>query len=118
MNRKFRLTKSTDYMRVRRSGKSFAHPLCVLVVEPNDCGISRFAITAGRSLGSAVKRNHAKRILREIVSQLLPTIVPGWNVVILARKPMAEASFQETQNAVELLMMRSHLLRVPNGIGS
>jgi ribonuclease P protein component len=118
VNRKFRLTKSTDYLRVRRSGRSFAHPLVVLVILPNDRGETRFAISAGRSLGSAVKRNHAKRMLREIIRPLLPDIVPGWDVVILARKPMAEASFQEIRKALHLLLNHSQLLRVLDGTGS
>ena len=118
MNRKFRLTKSTDFMRVRRSGKSYAHPLVVLVILPNDRGKTIFAISAGRSLGNAVIRNQAKRVLREIIRPLLPELVPGWDVVVLARKPMAAASFQEVQAALHLLMKRSNLLRVPDGIRS
>jgi len=103
-------------MRVRRTGKTYAHPLVVLVILPNDRGKTIFAISAGRSLGNAVKRNQAKRLLREVIRPLLPELVPGWDVVILARKSMAEASFHDAQAALHLLMKRSHLLRVPDGI--
>ncbi len=36
MQRKFRLTRSEDFKRVRRSGKSYAHPLIVLIVQTHD----------------------------------------------------------------------------------
>ncbi|HEX5943558.1 MAG TPA: hypothetical protein VFY66_14840, partial [Anaerolineales bacterium] len=36
MQRKFRLTRSEDFKRVRRSGKSYAHPLVVLIVQAHE----------------------------------------------------------------------------------
>jgi ribonuclease P protein component len=36
VQRKFRLTRSEDFKRVRRSGKSYAHPLIVLIVQTHD----------------------------------------------------------------------------------
>jgi ribonuclease P protein component len=36
VQRKFRLTRSEDFKRVRRSGKSYAHPLVVLIVQTHD----------------------------------------------------------------------------------
>jgi len=81
MKRKFRLTRSTDFKRVRRFGKSYAHPLVVLISQPNELNISRFGISAGRSVGNAVHRNRAKRQIRESLRPLLPSIKSGWDVV-------------------------------------
>ena len=36
MQRKFRLTRSEDFKRVRRSGKSYAHPLVILIVQNSE----------------------------------------------------------------------------------
>jgi ribonuclease P protein component len=110
VKRKFRLTRSTDFKRVRRFGKSYAHPLIVLVALPNEQGITRFAVSAGRSVGNAVQRNRAKRLIREALRPLLPAISPGWNVILLSRRPMAEASFQNVQSALMDLLQRAYLL--------
>lgn len=112
VQRKFRLTSSNDYLRVRRTGKSFAHPLAVLVALPNVLGFSRFAVSAGRGVGNAVKRNRAKRLLREVIRSQMSMIAPGWDVVMVARRPLPEANFQEVEEAVRQLFLRAHLIEV------
>ena len=110
MKRRFRLTSTKDFKRVRRLGKSYAHPLIVLVALPNNLGTSRFAVSAGRSVGNAVRRNRAKRLIREAVRPLVPNVRPGWDVLFLARHALAEAEFLQAQGAVNLLLHRSRLI--------
>ena len=110
MKRRFRLTSSTDFKRVRRSGKSYAHPLVVLIALPNQLDKSRLAVSAGRSVGNAVHRNRAKRLIREALRPLTVDIVPGWDVVFLARQPISGATFEEVQAASVSLLRRAHLL--------
>lgn len=101
-------------MRVRRLGKSYAHPLLVLIALPNDLECSRFGIAAGRAVGKAVQRNRAKRLIREAVRPFTPLISPGWDIVFLARASLAEASLDSTQQALRDLLSRAHLLKDPN----
>jgi len=107
MKRKFRLRRSTDFKRVRRLGKSYAHPLVVLIKHPNQEGISRVGIAVGRSIGNAVQRNRAKRRIREIVRQHLPTIQSGWDLIFIARQPINSASHQDLEEAIEQLILRA-----------
>jgi ribonuclease P protein component len=109
VNRNFRLTQSTDFKRVRRFGKSYAHPLVVLVVLPSEGTRTRIGIAAGRSVGNAVQRNRAKRMLREAIRPLLPEVKSGWNVILLSRSPMAQASLTETRNALSQLLSKASL---------
>ena len=97
MKPRFRLTSSTDFKRVRRFGKSYAHPLLVLVVHPNELAVTRFGIAAGRSLGGAVNRNRAKRRIRAALSPFLEEVSPGWDIILIARQPLLVAPFQELQ---------------------
>ncbi len=110
MNRKFRLTKSKDFERVRRYGTSYAHPFIVLIKHPNELPFPRIAVAAGRSLGNAVQRNRAKRRIREAVRPLIPSISPGWDIIFLARSPMQTAAFQSIQAAVQETLLRAGLL--------
>lgn len=112
MKRRFRLSKATDFERVRREGKSYAHPLIVLIVKRNELDHTRLAVAAGRSLGNAVLRNRAKRRLREAIRPLLPRLEPGWDAVVLARRPLSQASFQDLQRALQTSFQQARILKI------
>ena len=114
MKRNIRLTRSTDFQRVRQNGKSYAHPLVVLIALPNQLDITRFGVAAGRSVGTAVRRNRAKRLLRESLRALAPSILPGWDLVIIARAPVREASLVQIKDALYVLFRRARLLQENN----
>ena len=94
-------------MRVRRSGESYAHPLLVLIIKAGKDPISRFAITAGRSVGKAVQRNRTKRLLRAALQEVIHDIKPGYQGILVARKPLLDATYQETSLALKSLLQRA-----------
>jgi ribonuclease P protein component len=106
---KFRLTRSDDFKRVRRNGKSYAHPLVVLVAQANqDAGV-RVGIAAGKTTGSAIHRNRAKRLLREALRNLLPSLASGWDLILIARPKLTSASLEDTRAALTDLLQRADL---------
>ncbi len=110
MQRRFRLTRSADFKRVRRFGRSYAHPLVVLVVLENGLSVTRVGVTAGKKVGNAVQRNRAKRLLRAAIRTLLSDLPPGWDLLLVARPPLPAASMQEARAALQMLLRRAHLL--------
>jgi ribonuclease P protein component len=107
---RFRLTRSEDFKRVRQSGKSHAHPLVVLVAQPNQSQDIKVGVTAGKSIGNAIARNRAKRLLREVMRPMLPTLASGWDLILIARPKLADASLTETRQAVTTLLQRAKLI--------
>lgn len=118
MKRQLRLTKSSDYRRVRQNGKSYAHPLLVLIAEHTGQSASQFAISAGRSVGGAVTRNRAKRLVREALRPWLPAVVPGWQVVLLCRRGTGQARYEDVQEVLHHLLERARLLKEPHDSGT
>ncbi|MGZ9233937.1 MAG: ribonuclease P protein component [Anaerolineales bacterium] len=117
MQRKFRLTRSEDFKRVRRSGKSYAHPLVVLIVQTHDQRSSpvdpprvKIGVAAGRTVGTAVYRNRAKRFLREAMRPLIPNIASGLDLILIARPGLVSATFEETRQALITLLQRAQIL--------
>ncbi len=110
MQRRFRLTRSEDLSRVRRSGKSYAHPLLVMVADSNDRDASRVAVVAGRTVGVAVKRNRAKRLLRAAMQSLIASVAPGWDLVLIARPPLVQSDMFEAREALLTLLRRAQLI--------
>jgi ribonuclease P protein component len=110
VQRKYRLTRSDEFKRVRREGKSYADPLVVLLALPGEASSLQVGIAAGRTVGNAVRRNRAKRLLREAMRPMLPKTASGWNLVLIARPGLASASLDQTRVALESLLRRARLL--------
>jgi ribonuclease P protein component len=115
VNRNFRLTQSTDFKRVRRGGKSYAHPLFVLITMPAEGEGTRIGVTAGRALGGAIERNRAKRLIREAARPNLLKLKPGWKVIIIARPPLLKAEFSEIEASLHQLLMKADIVKRNHG---
>jgi ribonuclease P protein component len=122
VKRRFRLTRSNDIQRVRRVGKSYAHPLLVLVVasaptvpaalpqgELSQRALSQVAIITSHRIGIAVQRNHIRRQIRACWDKLLPNLPDGWHLVVLARQPIVRADFVEIERALKSVIRRAGL---------
>lgn len=105
-----RLRRSADLKRVREQGRSRRHPLVVVIAQPNDLAVSRFAFVASRRVGNAVQRNRARRLLREVVRNHLPEIKPGWDCVLVARQEICGVSYWQVETAVLAVLSRWQLL--------
>jgi ribonuclease P protein component len=116
LQRKFRLTRSTDFKRVRRFGKSYAHPLVVLIAQPSDQPQVRVGVAAGRTVGNALRRNRAKRLLRAAMQRLLPDLAAGSDLILIARLPLPDSSLEETDAALRSLLKRANLFSTPNAL--
>ena len=83
----------------------------VLIALPNDLASTRIGVAAGRTLGKAVQRNRAKRLLRAAVAPVLPTITPGWDILLIARLPILQASFGQIEAGLLGLLNRAKLVQ-------
>ena len=110
MQRKFRLTRSEDFKRVRRSGKSYAHPLVVLIVHTHEQPRVKIGVAAGRTVGTAVHRNRAKRLLREAMRNLIPDIASNLDLVLIARPGLVSATLEDARYALLNLLQRAQIL--------
>jgi len=95
---------------VRRSGKTYAHPLLVLILKAGNDTISRFAVTAGTSIGNAVQRNRAKRLLRAALQEVIADFPPGYRAILIARKPLVDASCSQTSAALKILLKQAGIV--------
>ena len=116
VQRNFRLTRSQDFKRVRQSGKSYAHPLIVLVVQANDEMKVRVGVAAGRTVGTAVKRNRAKRLLREAMRPLIPSLASGWDLILIVRPALVSSTLTDTRKALINVLQRAQLISDPNAV--
>lgn len=111
MKRSFSLRRGAAFQQVWEEGKSFAHPLIILRVRPNGMERCRFGFVVGRKIGKATVRNRVKRWMRESVRRHLALIVPGWDMLWIARAQAAQSNFAEMHAAIANVLQRAALLR-------
>jgi len=105
-----RLRARSDFERVRREGKSWAHRLLVLVVYPNRLLVTRVGVAVGKKVGSAVVRNRAKRLMREAVRVHVARISPGYDLLLIARPAIVPVKMQQVAGALEVLLRQAGLI--------
>jgi len=104
------LRSPVDFAAIQTDSRSRVHALLVLRYRRNQLDRTRYGISTGRRLGSAVARNRVRRRLRTILRSLDERIDRGWDVLLVARPAAAAASQAELEKTLERLLRLGGLL--------
>ena len=105
------LKENRVFRRLYAKGKSAVAPTMVLYCRRNGRRESRLGLTTGTKLGHAVERNRMRRRLREVYRLHEAELLPGYDIVIVARSRAMEADFAELTRAFLTLAGRTGLMQ-------
>lgn len=112
LDRSHRLTKTKDIERVVKTGRSFGLPALGVKALPNALSVSRVAVVAPLSAHKrAVKRNRAKRLVREALRLNLDRLKPGVDIVVLCRTGSIDCTYGEIEQALGFALRKLGLVR-------
>lgn len=81
-----RLSRSAEFDRVFRQGRSISNRVLVLYAFPRaEEGEPRLGLSVSKRVGGAVDRNHVKRLLREAFASESAGLPDGVDIVVVAR---------------------------------
>ena len=96
-----RIRKRDDYQAVYHGGVRLGTKYFTVFALATGSGLpSRIGLTVTRKIGNAVARNRCKRLLREAVRKNWSLLPDGLDVVLHARRPLAEAHARDVENEI------------------
>ena len=99
-----RLSRSAEFDRVFREGRSHASRYLVLHAFPRPDAVDdepRLGVSVGRRVGGAVERNRVKRLLREAFWASADALPAGHDFVLVARPDAGELARERGEAGIE-----------------
>lgn len=109
-----RLRRRADYRTVYDRGRRVPGRHVVVFVLPRERGFPRLGITATRRVGSAVRRNRARRLVREAF-RLHQHELPAWDIVVNVKPSATGCHYDEIERDLLRALRRADRNRRSRG---
>ena len=104
-----RLKKRYQFNYVYKSGEHYSSEHLVLYVSPSKTKSIKVGFAVTRKVGHAVVRNKIRRRLREIVKIQLPNLKQNYNIIVVAKENVSEASFDKLNLEFNKVLNKANL---------
>lgn len=103
------LRSAADFQQIQSHSRSRSHPLLLMRYRRNGLDRTRYGISTGRKVGSAVVRNGIRRRLRTILRAVSNDVAPGFDILLVARPAAAGVKQSDLDAALRQLFKGASL---------
>ena len=96
-----RIRRRADFLRISREGVKHQTPQFRLSMCPNSLPHQRLGITVARHVGTAVRRNRVKRLIREFFRLNKARLPASTDIVIVAKEGAAGLNFWQVSDELK-----------------
>lgn len=101
------LTLNREFEKVFHEGKVFKNNTVVLYVIPNNLQYSRLGLVVSKKVGNAVRRNRAKRLLREVYRLNKRLLTSRVDMIAIPRHPFSsEIKLSDIEDGFRALLLQ------------
>lgn len=111
LQREYRLRRQRDFHKLHREGKVQHAPAFTLKYRPNGLGYNRAAVVISTKVAKrATVRNRTRRRFYAQLQELWPEFEPGYDLVILTRRPATDLRGRELRDGLRSCFRRAGIL--------
>ena len=103
--RREHLRRRRDFQQAYQQGRRLSGRFMTVFLLANSLPESRLGIAATRKIGDAVRRNRAKRLVREIYRQ--NRVAAGFDIVVIPRREIFDANYGSLEADYRALLRRA-----------
>lgn len=100
------IKKNYEFQLIFEKGHSIQGRYLVVYFLHTSFFTNRFGICVGKKIGSAVRRNYVKRLLREAVKAISFPDPEGWDMLLVAKKQILNASLNGIIDEIQHILFK------------
>ena len=105
------LKNTEQFQTVYREGKSLANRYLVMYLYENHTDGNRVGISVSKKVGNSVRRNRARRLMRESYRLMKDRLPIGYDIIIIARNTITGRTFFEVDKSIKRAFSKAGLLK-------
>ena len=103
------LRSDKDFSTIFNKGKSNVSKNVVIFYKKNNLEYNRTAFIASKKVGNSVKRNRARRLMKEVYREYKDNIVAGYDIIFIARNNILTAKYKDLVRTTKNMLVKIKL---------
>ena len=105
------LRKKSDFSAIYNKGKSVGDRYVVLFYRKNGLTYNRTGFLASKKVGNSVKRNRARRLMKEAYRTFFGELPQGYDFIIIARNTISGRKCADVEKSLKSAFKKTGVLK-------